>query len=109
MLVGHFKNCSISLKGNNVFVSNLAIKFQFDSSPQRPKQYNSKHFEENRHLVQDDPKVLVMVETYPNLKEEIGDSISCCEISSSLDIKLFMWSSVSSALALSCRYFYLKL
>jgi hypothetical protein len=45
----------------------------------------------------------MMVERYPNLKEEIGGSIHGCEISSLLDKLLPMWSNVSCALALACR------
>ena len=46
---------------------------------------------------------LMMVERYPNLKEEVGGSIPNCEISSLLDRKLARWSSASYALALACR------
>ena len=45
----------------------------------------------------------IMVEIYPNLKEEVGGSILSCEISSLLDIKLAMWSTAFCALALACR------
>ena len=43
----------------------------------------------------------MMMERYPNLKEEIGGSIPSCEISSLLDKKFAMWSIVSRALALA--------
>ena len=39
-------------------------------------------------MVQDDPKYWMMVERYPNLKEEVGGSIPGYEISSPLDINL---------------------
>jgi len=45
----------------------------------------------------------MMVERYPNLKEEVGGSIPACEISSLLDEKLAKWSTTSCALALACR------
>ena len=45
----------------------------------------------------------MMVERYPNLKEDVGDSIPRCEISSPLDIKLAIWSTASCALVLACR------
>jgi hypothetical protein len=45
----------------------------------------------------------MMVERYPNLKEEIGGSIPSYEISSLLDIKLVTWSADLCALALACR------
>ena len=41
----------------------------------------------------------MLVERYPNLKEEVGGSIPGCEISSLLDKKLVRWSIVSCALA----------
>jgi hypothetical protein len=47
----------------------------------------------------------MMVERYPNLKEEVGNSISSCEISSLLDRKLARWSTTSCALVLACRLF----
>ena len=43
----------------------------------------------------------MMVERYPNLKEEVGGSNSGQKISSLLDGKLAKWSSVSCALALA--------
>ena len=45
----------------------------------------------------------MMVERYPNLKEEVGGSILDCEISRLLDKKLTRWSTASCALALTCR------
>jgi hypothetical protein len=45
----------------------------------------------------------MMMETYLNLKEEVGNSIPGCEISSLLDGKLARWSTASCALALACR------
>jgi hypothetical protein len=45
----------------------------------------------------------MMVERYPNLKEEVGGSIRDCEISSLLDKKFARWSTASYALALACR------
>jgi hypothetical protein len=45
----------------------------------------------------------MMVERYPNLKEEVGGSILDCEISSLLDEKFARWSTASYALALACR------
>ena len=45
----------------------------------------------------------MMVERYPNLKEELGGSILGCEISSLLDRRIVMWSTTSRALALACR------
>ena len=45
----------------------------------------------------------MMVERYPNLKEEVGGSIPRCEISSLLDGKLAEWSTTSCALTLSYR------
>ena len=39
----------------------------------------------------------VMVEGYPNLKEEVGGSNPGCEISSLLDKKLVRWSIASCA------------
>ena len=45
----------------------------------------------------------MMVEMYPNLKEEVGGSIPGCEISSLLDIRLARWSTASCALTLACR------
>ena len=48
-------------------------------------------------------KCWMMVDRYPNLKEEVGGSIPGCKISSLLDGKLAMWSSTSCALALACR------
>jgi hypothetical protein len=45
---------------------------------------------------------------YPNLKEEVGGSIPGCEISSLPKGKLVKWSTVSCALALTCRHFVTK-
>jgi hypothetical protein len=45
----------------------------------------------------------MMVERYPNPKEEVGGSIRGFEISSLHDEKLAMWSIASCALALACR------
>ena len=47
----------------------------------------------------------MMVEIYPNIKEEVGSSIPNCDISSLLDKKLAKWSAASRALALAlaCR------
>ena len=45
----------------------------------------------------------VMVEGYPNLKEEVGGSNPGCEISSLLDGKLVRWWTASCALALACQ------
>ena len=45
----------------------------------------------------------MMVERYPNLKEEVGNSISNCKISSLIDRKLARWSTASCALALACQ------
>ena len=45
----------------------------------------------------------MMVERYSNLKEEIGGSNPGCEISSLLNGKLVLWSTVSCALALACQ------
>jgi hypothetical protein len=45
----------------------------------------------------------MMVERYPNLKEEVGGSNPNCEISSLLDRKLAGWSIASCALAMACR------
>jgi hypothetical protein len=50
----------------------------------------------------------MMVERYPNLKEEVGDSIPACEISSLLDKKLVRWSTAFCALALVSRTFVSK-
>jgi hypothetical protein len=47
----------------------------------------------------------MMVERYPNLKEEVGGSIPGREISSPLDKKLARWSIASCALALTCQPF----
>ena len=46
----------------------------------------------------------VMLEGYPNLKEEVGGSNPGCEISSLLDRKLARWWIASCALALACRH-----
>jgi hypothetical protein len=43
----------------------------------------------------------MMVERYPNLKEEVGGSNPGCEIFSLLDGKLARWSTASCALALA--------
>ena len=45
----------------------------------------------------------MMVERYPNLKDEAGGLIPGCEISSLFDITLVRWSIASYALALTCR------
>jgi hypothetical protein len=45
----------------------------------------------------------MMVDRYSNLKEEVGDSIPACEISSLRDRKLAKWSTASCALVLACR------
>jgi hypothetical protein len=45
----------------------------------------------------------MMVERYPNLKEEVGSLTHGCEISSLPDEKLAMWSTASCALALACQ------
>ena len=45
----------------------------------------------------------MMVERYPNLKDEVGGSIPGCEISSLLGIILAMWSTASCALVMACR------
>jgi hypothetical protein len=45
----------------------------------------------------------MMLERYPNLKEEVGGSIPDCEISSLHDGKLSRWLIASCALALPCR------
>jgi hypothetical protein len=44
----------------------------------------------------------MMVERYPNFKDEVGGSIPGCEISSLLDKILVRWSIASYALALAC-------
>jgi hypothetical protein len=44
----------------------------------------------------------MMVERYPNVKDEVGGSIPGCEISSLCDRKVAMWSTASCALALAC-------
>ena len=51
----------------------------------------------------------MMVERYPNLKKEVGDSIPGCEISSLPDRKLARWSTASCALALASRPSVLKI
>ena len=51
----------------------------------------------------------MMVERYPNLKEEVGGSILGCEVFSLPDGKLARWSTTSCALALACRRFVSKL
>jgi hypothetical protein len=43
----------------------------------------------------------MMVERYPNFKEEVGGSIPGYEMSSLLDEKLARWSTASCALALA--------
>ena len=48
-------------------------------------------------------KHMMMVERYPNLKEEVGGSIPGCEISFLLDKKLVRWSIASCAMTLACR------
>jgi hypothetical protein len=45
----------------------------------------------------------MMVERYPNLKEEVGSSIHDYEISSLPDGKLARWSSASCVLTLACQ------
>ena len=45
----------------------------------------------------------MMVERYPNLKEEVGGSFPGSEISSLLDRQLATWSIASCALVLACR------
>ena len=45
----------------------------------------------------------MMVEKYPNLKEEVGGSIPDCKIFSLLEEKYAKWSIASCALALTCR------
>jgi hypothetical protein len=50
----------------------------------------------------------MMVERFPNLKEEVGGSIPDCEISSMHDGKLVKWSFVSRTLTLACRPFVSK-
>ena len=50
----------------------------------------------------------MMVERYPNLKDEVGGSIPGYEISSLLDGKLVKWSAASYALALACQPFVSK-
>jgi hypothetical protein len=44
----------------------------------------------------------MMVEGYPNLKEEVGGSNPGCEISSLPDGSLARWSTASYVLALTC-------
>jgi hypothetical protein len=44
-----------------------------------------------------------MVERYPNLKEEVGDSNPDCEISSLHDEKFVRWSTASYTLTLTCQ------
>jgi hypothetical protein len=46
----------------------------------------------------------MMVERYPNLKEEVGSSVPAMKISSLLEGKLARWSTASCALALACRH-----
>ena len=46
-----------------------------------------------------------MVERCPNLKEEVGGSISGCELSSLPDGKLVRWSTASCALVLAYQTF----
>ena len=50
----------------------------------------------------------MMVERYPNLKEEVGGPIPGCEISSLFVRKLARGSIVSCALALACWSFVSK-
>ena len=45
----------------------------------------------------------MMVERYPNPKEEVGGSNLGCEISSLLDKILVRWSTATCSLALACR------
>jgi hypothetical protein len=44
----------------------------------------------------------MILERYPNLKEEVGDLNPGCEIFSLPDGKLVKWSNASCALALAC-------
>ena len=50
-------------------------------------------------------KYWMKVERYPNLKEEVGGSITGCEICSLLDIKLARLSAVFCASTLTCHPF----
>jgi hypothetical protein len=50
----------------------------------------------------------MMVKRYPNLKEEVGGSITGYEIYSLLDEKLVRWSIASHALASACRSYVSK-
>ena len=50
----------------------------------------------------------MMLEGYPNLKEEVGGLIPNREISSLFDGELARWSTISCALALACPPFVLK-
>ena len=45
----------------------------------------------------------MILERYPNLKEEVSVSIPGCEISSLLDIKLARWSTAYRAFVLAYR------
>ena len=45
----------------------------------------------------------MMVDRYPNSKEEVGGSNPDCEMSSLFDIKCARWSTASCALALDYR------
>ena len=49
----------------------------------------------------------MMVDRYPNLKDEVAGLIPGYEISFLLDKKLVMWSTASCALALACRKYVL--
>jgi hypothetical protein len=53
-------------------------------------------------------KYQMMVERYPNLKEEVGGLIPDYEISSLLEGKLARWSTASCALALAYLSYVLK-
>ena len=53
-------------------------------------------------------KYRMMVERYPNLKEEVGSRIPGCEISSLLDGIVVRWSTTSCALALACQLYVSK-
>ena len=50
----------------------------------------------------------MMVERYPDLKEEVGGLIPGREISSLLDKKIVRWSTASYALVLACQPFVSK-
>ena len=50
----------------------------------------------------------MVLERYPDLKEEVGGSIPGCEMFYPLDRKLARWSIASYALALACRHYVYK-